>query len=68
RPGQRVTYTVDAYDYAAANWPYLEMMALWMFRTPAPTKSYMDYFTLVTPEFIARPLYTALQQRTGNGP
>ncbi|MCB8962112.1 MAG: cellulase family glycosylhydrolase [Ardenticatenales bacterium] len=68
RPGQRITYTVDAYDYAAANWPYLEMMALWMFRTPAPTKSYMDYFTLVTPEFIAKPLYTALQERTGNGP
>lgn len=62
RPGQRITYTLDAYRYAEENWPYVESMALWAFRFPAPTKSYMDYFTLVTPEFIKKPLYTALQE------
>jgi len=51
---------------AAANWPYVRLMALWAFRYPAPTRSYPDYFTLVTPEFVAKPLYDALQTYTGN--
>ena len=66
RPGQRIQYTLDALNYAEENWPYVEMLAIWAFRFPAPTKSYMDYFTLVTPEFVAKPLYEALQQYTGN--
>jgi hypothetical protein len=36
-------------------------MAIWAFRFPAPTKSYMDYFTLVTPEFVNKPIYDAIQ-------
>ena len=66
RPAQRIQYTLDALDYAAANWPYVRLMALWAFRYPAPTRSYPDYFTLVTPEFVAKPLYDALQTYTGN--
>lgn len=62
RPGQRIQYTLDAYRYAEENWPYVESMALWAFRFPAPTKSYMDYFTLVTPEFVKKPIYEALQE------
>lgn len=61
RPGQRIQYTLDAYRYAEANWPYVESMALWAFRFPAPTKSYMDYFTLVTPEFVTKPIYNELK-------
>lgn len=61
RPGQRIQYTLDAFAYAEENWPYVESISLWMFRTPAPTKSYMDYFTLVTPEFIPKPIYDELQ-------
>ncbi|MEM7332810.1 MAG: cellulase family glycosylhydrolase [Chloroflexota bacterium] len=67
RPGQRISYTLDAYRYAEENWPYVESMALWAFRFPAPTKSYMDYFTLVTPEFINKPIYDELKAyATGN--
>lgn len=66
RPGQRIEYTLSALNYAQENWPYVKLTGLWVFRTPAPTKSYMDYFTLVTPEFIPKPLYEALQQMTGN--
>jgi polysaccharide biosynthesis protein PslG len=65
-PGQRIQYTLDALHYAEENWPFVEMMALWAFRYPAPTKSYMDYFTLVTPEFVAKPIYDALKVYTGN--
>lgn len=64
RPGQRIQYTLDALHYAEANWPYVEMVAIWAFRFPAPTKSYMDYYTLVTPEFVAKPIYQELQQYT----
>lgn len=64
RPGQRIQYTLDALAYAEANWPYVHSVSLWMFRTPAPTKSYMDYYTLVTPEFIPKPIYEELQKYT----
>jgi polysaccharide biosynthesis protein PslG len=64
RPAQRLQYTVAAMQYAEENWPYVPVVAVWMFRTPAPTRSYMDYYTLVTPEFIAKPLYEELQRYT----
>ena len=66
RPGQRIQNTLDAFTYAEENWPYVEMIAIWAFRFPAPTKSFMDYYTLVTPEFVAKPIYTELQRFTGN--
>lgn len=62
RPGQRIQYTLDAIRYAEENWPYVEVLAIWAFRFPAPTKSYMDYFTLVTPEFVNKPIYDAIQE------
>lgn len=67
RPGQRIQYTLDALRYAEENWPYVETVAIWAFRFPAPTKSYMDYYTLVTPEFVPKPIYEAIQEYTGNG-
>ncbi len=66
RPGQRIQNTIDALTYAEENWPYVEMMAAWAFRFPAPTKSIMDYYTFVTPEFVEKPIYTAVQEYTGN--
>jgi hypothetical protein len=61
RPSLRIDYTIRAVEYAEENWPYVEVLALWAFRFPAPTKSYMDYFTLVTPEFVNKPIYEAIQ-------
>lgn len=61
RPAQRIRYTKDALAYAEANWPFVKTVAVWAFRYPAPTRSYPDYFTLVTPEFVAKPIYEALQ-------
>ena len=66
RPAQRINYTLESIRFAEANWPYVEQLAIWAFRYPAPTKSYMDYYTLVTPEFIVKPLYEALRVFTGN--
>ena len=62
RPGQRIEYTTNALTYLQEEVPWVETAAIWMFRTPAPTKSYMDAYTLVTPEFIEKPIYGALQE------
>ena len=67
RPGQRIQYTLDAFAYAEENWPYVESMAIWAFRVPAPSKSFMDYYMLVTPEFVPKPIYEAIKDYTGNG-
>jgi len=66
-PGQRIEYTLEALRYAEENWPFVKVIAIWAFRYPAPTKSYMDYFTLVTPEFVTKPLYDAIKFYTENG-
>jgi polysaccharide biosynthesis protein PslG len=66
RPSQRIQYTLDAFRFAEAHWPYVELMALWVFRYPAPARNYMDYFTLVTPEFVTKPIYDEIRLFTGN--
>ena len=66
RPSQRIAYTVDSLQYVEDHWPYVEMAAIWVFRLPAPARSYMDYFTLVTPEFVKKPIYEELQAFSGN--
>lgn len=66
RPGQRIAYTKEAVRYAEENWPFVQLVGIWAFRYPAPTKSYMDYYTLVTPEFVTKPIYEELKAFTGN--
>lgn len=61
RPGQRITYTLDAYEWVEAEWPWAETLCVWVFRTPMLSYSYHDYFSLVTPGFTQRPLYDALK-------
>ncbi len=64
KPGQRIQNTLAALRIVEEEWPFVEMLAVWAFRYPAPTKSYMDYYTLVTPEFVAKPIYDALKNKT----
>lgn len=64
RPAQRIQYTLDALELARTQWPFVELVGLWVFRTPAPTRSYMDYYTLVTPEFVRKPIYEAIREIT----
>lgn len=61
RPGARIDYTIGSYAWAEANWPTVEVVCSWAFRYPAPTNSYHDYYTFVTPEFIEKPIYEAVQ-------
>lgn len=66
KPGQRIQYTLDAYTWAAEHWPWCPMVAMWVFRTPAPAHNYQDYYAFVTPDFQARLVYIAVQAYTGN--
>ncbi len=61
RPGQRIAYTISALEYAEAHWPWTRNVCIWALRYPAPTRSFPDYYTLVTPDFTPLPIYDALQ-------
>lgn len=61
KPGQRIEYTLQAYALAQT-WPWLDSINLWAFRYPWPAKTYLDYFTFVTPEFVTKPIYEAVKQ------
>lgn len=60
-PSQRVAYTIGGFEWAEANWPWLEELCLWVLRYPAPTYNYPDSFTLITPDFQLKPIYYAVQ-------
>ena len=62
RPGQRIAYTLRAYEIAQ-EWPWLDVIALWAFRFPWDTKSYQDYYSFVGTDFEPKPIYEELQQQ-----
>lgn len=66
KPGQRITYTVQAYQMAQ-DWPWLRSISLWAFRYPRTANTYLDYFTFVTPDFIPKPIYDEVQQYAQGG-
>ena len=61
RPSQRSAFTVEAFEYIEANWDWLERLCLWAFRYPADLNSYPDNHTLVSADFVMKPIYYALQ-------
>lgn len=61
RPIQRIDYTIASYKWAEQHMPYVDKLCQWVLRYPAPTNSYPDNFTFVTPDFRSRPIYDYLQ-------
>ncbi len=61
RPGQRIVYTLRAYEMAKTEWPWCEAVAMWAFRYPRPQPGYPDYFTFVTVDFTLKPVYLEVQ-------
>ncbi len=57
RPYQRIQYTVRAYEKALQEWDWCQAVCLWAFRYPWAQQNYQDYYTFVTTEFIAKPVY-----------
>jgi hypothetical protein len=60
-PATRIAYTLRAYELAR-EWPWLEAMCLWTFRTPKPTRTYHDHYAFVTSDFIPKPIYLEVQR------
>ena len=61
RPSQRSAYTIAAFQYAEANWPWAKNLCIWALRYPADTNSYPDNYTLLSAEFVRKPIYFAIQ-------
>jgi hypothetical protein len=61
KPAQRIENTIRAYQLVE-EWPWAEMVALWAFRYPWPARTYLDYFTFVTPDFEPKPIYLEVQR------
>lgn len=61
RPGQRISYTIDGVAFAESNWSWVENVCIWAFRYPRAVHNWPDYFTLVSPDFTAKPIYYELQ-------
>ena len=60
-PGARIDNTLGGYTWAEQHWPWMQAVCTWAFRYPAPQHSYGDYFTFVSPEFVKKPIYDAVQ-------
>jgi hypothetical protein len=61
-PGQRIAYTIRAYEIAQQEWPWMDAVAFWAFRYPWDAKSYQDYFTFVRTDFEPKPIYEEVQR------
>ena len=62
RPGQRIQYTIRAYELAQEAWPWMEAICFWAFRYPWDAKSYQDYYTFVSGDFEPKPIYLDIQR------
>lgn len=62
RPGQRIQYSLRAYQKVLEEWDWALAYAPWAFRYPAPTRTYQDYYTFVTPDFQPKAIYLETQQ------
>lgn len=61
RPGQRIQYTVRAYEKAQQEWPWLLAVNMWCFRLPRPAHNFNDYFTFLGVDFRPKAVYQAVQ-------
>lgn len=61
RSSQRSAYTIQAFEYVEEHWDWVERLCIWAMRYPADLNSYPDNYTLVSAEFVKKPIYFALQ-------
>jgi len=60
---QQADYTVRGIRYARAHWPWVGVLVIWYFRQVGdyPPTDAQYYFSMVTPDFVPRPIYAAVQ-------
>jgi hypothetical protein len=66
-PAQRIQYTLGAWDYARAHWPWVRCVAMWVFKLPAPAHGYRDHYTFVTPSLEPLPIYDEVKRVLASG-
>lgn len=62
RPAERIVNSLGAYQIALDDWRWCEAVALWAFRYPWPARTYQDYYTLVTTDFVPKAIYQEIQR------
>ncbi len=62
RPGERIRYTLRAYEIARTEWPWVRSLSMWVFRFPWDQKSYQDFYTFVDTDFEPKPIYLEVQR------
>lgn len=62
-PPERIADTIAAYDWCDRT-AWIDACAFWAFRYPAPTYTFNDYWTFVTPDFDVKPIYLEVQKYT----
>ncbi len=62
-PPERIENTLRAYDWCERT-AWIDACAMWAFRYPAPTYTFNDYWTFVTPDFDPKPIYFEVQKYT----
>ncbi len=63
-------YTVQAYQRAAEEWPWMGVMSIWFFKRPDDHEKAAPfyYFRMVNPNFTTTPLYQAIKEMTKQPP
>jgi hypothetical protein len=61
RPGQRIAYTLEAFQFVEDEWDWVDQLCIWAFKYPERQGNWRDYFTFVTPDFQIKPIYEAVQ-------
>ncbi|MHB1355321.1 MAG: cellulase family glycosylhydrolase [Anaerolineae bacterium] len=59
---QQAQYTVEAYQRAARDWPWMGVMSYWFLRRPSDAEATQPwyYFRMLEPDFSPLPVYAAL--------
>lgn len=62
-PEQQADYTVRGIRYGRAHWPWVGVFVIWYFRQVGdyPPTDAQYYFSMVTLDFVPRPIYAAVQ-------
>jgi hypothetical protein len=61
-PAQRIAYTLGAWEYTRAHWPWVRCVVMWVFKLPTPAHGYRDHYTFVTPGLEPLPLYAEVKR------
>ncbi len=68
-PAQQADYTVRGITWAQQHWPWAGVFTIWFFRQVGdiPTNKAEYYFQMVSPDWVAQPVYNRVQAAATSG-